>query len=78
MKLLKDFLGLLYDLVIGDCWQIAAGIVVLLGAGIGLLKINAIPASVFSVALGAALMIGSTLIIYFEARASYRQNGNDG
>ena len=63
-------------LVIGDCWQIAAGNAVLLGAGIGLLQVNAVPTPLFSVVLGAAIMIGAALIIYFEARASKRQNGN--
>lgn len=76
MKLLKGFLGLLYDLVIGDCWQIAAGAVVLLGAGVGLLQINAIPTSLFGIVLGVAIMIGAALIIYFEARTSYRHGGS--
>ena len=75
MKLLTDFLGLLYDLVIGDCWQIAAGAVVLLSVGVGLLRINVIPTSVFAVFLGVTIMSGAALIIYFEARASYRKNG---
>ena len=75
MKLLTDFLGLLYDLVIGDCWQIAAGAVVLLSASIGLLQINAIPTSSFAVFLGVAIMSGAALMIYFEARASYRKDG---
>ena len=76
MKLLKGFLGLLYDLVIGDCWQIAAGAVVLLGLGVGLLQIDAIPRSLFGIVLGVAIMIGAALIIYFEARTSYRQGGS--
>ena len=76
MKLLTGFLEFLYDLVIGDCWQIAAGNAVLLAAGIGLLQVNAVPTPLFSVVLGAAIMIGAALIIYFEARTSKRQNGN--
>lgn len=78
MKLLTDFLRLLYDLVIGDCWQIAAGAVVLLSLGVGLLRINVIPASVFAVFLGVTIMSGTALIILFEARASYRRNVNEG
>lgn|GEM_PF-1656426 len=78
MQLLKDFLGLLYDLVIGDCWQIAAGAVVLLGLGIELLRSNAIPTPFFAVFLGVTIMSGAALIILFEARASYRKNANGG
>jgi hypothetical protein len=77
VKLIKDFLGLLYDLVIGDCWQIAAGAAVLLGLGIELLRISAIPTPFFAVLLGVTLMSGSALIILFEARLSYRKNGNE-
>jgi hypothetical protein len=71
MNLIKDFLGLLYDLVIGDCWQIAAGAAAMLGLGIGLLKAGAVPAAFFSSALGSAIMITAALIIYLEARISY-------
>jgi hypothetical protein len=71
MNLLKDFLGLLYDLVIGDCWQIAAGSAVVLGLGIALLKAGAVPAAFFSSALGSAIMIAAALIIYLEARINY-------
>ena len=76
MKLLTDLLGLLYDLVIGDCWQIAAGVVVLLSVGVGLLRINAIPTSFFAAFLGVTIISGAALIIFFEARTSYRKNGN--
>ena len=78
MKLLTDFLGLLYDLVIGDCWQIAAGAVVLLSVGVELLRADALPTSLFAAFLGGIIMIGSALIILFEARASYRRNVNGG
>lgn len=78
MKLLTDFLRLLYDLVIGDCWQIAAGAVVLLSVGVGLLRANAIPPSLFAPFLAVIIMTGTALIILFEARASYRRNVNEG
>jgi len=81
MKFLTDFLGLLYDLVIGDCWQIAAGAAIVLGLGIGSLKISAIPAAYFSSVLGPIIMLAAALIIYFEARISYariaRKGDND-
>jgi hypothetical protein len=71
MKLLKDFLGLLYDLVIGDCWQLAAGAALVLALGIGSIRIGAIPTAFFSSVLGPIIMIAAALIIYFEARISY-------
>jgi hypothetical protein len=71
MNLIRDFLGLLYDLVIGDCWQIAAGAAAVLLLGIGLLKAGAVPAAFFSSVLGLAIMIVAALIIYLEARINY-------
>jgi hypothetical protein len=71
MRLLTDFLGLLYDLVIGDCWQIAAGAALVLGLGIGSIRTGAIPPAYFSGVLGSIIMVAAALIIYFEARISY-------
>ncbi|TFH47339.1 MAG: hypothetical protein E4H01_08485 [Lysobacterales bacterium] len=71
---LAGFLGLLYDLVIGDCWQIAAGAALLLSAGVGLLQFNVIPPSLFAVFLGIIIMCGAALIIYLETRFSYRRD----
>jgi hypothetical protein len=80
MKLRNDFLGLLYKLVIGDCWQIAAVAAIVLGLGIAAIKLGAIPAAYFSSVLGPIIMIAAALIIYFEARISYvrltRKNDN--
>ncbi|MGD2171935.1 MAG: hypothetical protein PVI79_08600 [Gammaproteobacteria bacterium] len=71
MKLIIGFFGLLYDLVIGDCWQIAVETAAILVSGIGLLRIGAIPVADFSVALGAAIMLAAALVIYFEARIGH-------
>ena len=71
MKLISGFFGLLYDLVIGDCWQIAAETAAILVTGIGLLRIGAIPVGDFSVTLGAAIMLAAALVIYLEARISH-------
>lgn len=78
MNLIREFLGLLYDLVIGDCWQIAAGIAVVLGLGIGLLKTGVVSAAIFSSVLGSAIMIAAALILYLEARISYARLTREG
>ena len=74
MKLISGFFGLLYDLVIGDCWQIAVETAAILVAGIGLLRIGAIPLVDFSVALGAVIMLAAALVIYIEARIGHARN----
>lgn len=75
MKWIGGLLGLLYDLVIGDCWQIAAGSMLVLGAGIGILKSNAIKPALFGPTLGSLIMIAAALIIYWETRIRYRRTG---
>ena len=74
MKWVAGFLSVIYDLVIGNCWQIAAAVAVLLSVGAGVLKMQVLPESVFAVTLGVAIMAGAALIIYYEALAAHRQH----
>jgi len=71
MKLITGLFGLLYDLVIGDCWQIAAETAAILLAGIGMLRLHLLPAGSFSILLGAALMLVAAVVIYLEGRISH-------
>jgi len=72
MKLLIGFLRFWNDLIIGDCWQIAAGIALLLGAGIGLLRFQVFPNGFLPILLGVGVMILVPLIVVFEARTAAR------
>jgi len=71
MKLISGFFGLIYDLVIGDCWQLAAETAAILLAAIGLLRLHLLRADFFSVGLGAVLMLVAALVIYLEGRISH-------
>jgi hypothetical protein len=72
MKLLIGFLRFWNDLIIGDCWQIAVGIALLLGAGIGLLRFQLFQNGLLPILLGAGVMVLVPLIVVFEARAALR------
>ena len=72
MKLLIGFLRFWNDLIIGDCWQIAVGIALLLGAGIVLLRFQVFQSGFLAVLLGAGVMVLVPLIVVFEARAAAR------
>ena len=72
MKLLIGFLRFWKDLIIGDCWQMAVGIALFLGAGIALLHFQVSPNGVLPIVLGAGVMVLVPLIIVFEARAAAR------
>ena len=74
MKLLHAFVKFLYDLVIGDCWQITAAIVVVLAGGVAVLRLDLIPATLLVICLGAVVMTVSPLIVVLEARAGMRRN----
>ncbi len=74
MKLLIGFLRFWNDLIIGDCWQIAVGIALLLGAGIGLLRLELFQNGFLPILLGAGVMVLVALIVVFEARAAARRS----
>ncbi len=72
MKLLIGLLRFWKDLIIGDCWQMAAGIALFLGAGIALLRFQVFSNEFLPILLGAGVMALVPLIVVFEARAAAR------
>ena len=40
MRFLVRFLRFWYEFIVGDAWEIAAGVVAVLGIGVGLLRTN--------------------------------------
>ena len=74
MRLVVGFFKFWHDLIVGDCWQIAAGVCLLMAIGIGLLRLQFIPPGVFSVLLGAGVMVLVSLIILVEATAKRRSD----
>ncbi|GMQ76310.1 MAG: hypothetical protein BMS9Abin01_1582 [Gammaproteobacteria bacterium] len=76
MKFVSGFLGVCYDLVIGDCWQIAAAVVLLVVGGVVLLRLDAIALWLLPVAIAVTIMTVVPLIIIIEARAAMRRMGD--
>jgi len=74
VKLLRAFVKLLYDLVIGDCWQITAAIVAVLAVGVAVLRLDLISATLLVICLGAVVTTVPPLIVVLEARAGMRRN----
>lgn len=72
MKLVSGFLDVCYDLVVGDCWQIAAAVVLLVVGGIVLLRLDAVAHWLLPIAIAATIMTVVPLIIVIEARAAQR------
>ncbi len=77
MRLLTAFLRFWYDFVVGDAWDIAAGIVVVLGLGALLASRQALPSEGLALAVGAGivLVVGASLLL--EARRHGRTSPLD-
>jgi hypothetical protein len=59
MKYFIAFFRFWYDFIVGDCWQIAVGVVIVLGGGAWLSHARAIPAEMIAPVVG----IGVVLIV---------------
>lgn len=55
-KLVLGFLHFWYDFIIGDCWQLALGVAVILAAGAMLAHFGAIGKQILPIGLATALM----------------------
>ena len=76
MKLVNGLLGVCYDLIVGDCWQIAAAVVLVVAGGVVLLRLDAVADWLLPVAIAAAIMTVVPLIIVIEARAGMRRKSH--
>ena len=68
MGFITGFFQFWYDFIVGDAWEIAAGIVVVLAIAAALLRTHALPAVDVAplAAIGFVLVVGGSL--YAEAR----------
>ncbi|MGD0111645.1 MAG: hypothetical protein ABSD48_07255 [Armatimonadota bacterium] len=68
LGLIRGFFRFWYDFIIGDCWQIAAGVVVVLVAAILLVRTQAVPHTSLPFIVAAAIMILVVLSTLLELR----------
>ena len=68
MGFITGFFRFWYDFIVGDAWEIAAGIVVVLALGALLLSTGAIAASVVPLLVGACIVLVVAGSIWTEAR----------
>ena len=70
MRFLVRFLRFWYDFIVGDAWEIAAGVVAVLGIGAWLLRTDGVdPAFIpLVVALGVGLVLCGSLIAEVHRR----------
>ena len=68
LGLIRGFFRFWYDFIIGDCWEIAAGVVLVLVASILVVRTQAIPHSVLPFLVAAAIMLLVVLTTFLELR----------
>ena len=70
MRFLVSFLRFWYEFIVGDAWEIAAGVVVVLGVGAGLLRASGVARAFIPlvVALGVGLVLGGSLLAEVRRR----------
>ena len=70
MRFLVTFSRFWYEFIVGDAWEIAAGVVAVLGIGAGLLRTDAVDRAFIPlvVALGVGLMLGGSLLAEVRRR----------
>jgi len=72
MKPLILFFRFWYDFIVGDCWQVAAGIALLMIAGIVLMRWQIVPGAVLPLLLGAGVTVLVPAVILLEVQATRR------
>ena len=72
MGLITGFGRFLYDFIVGDAWEIAAGIVLVLALGIAALRAGAVSAELLPILMGAGIVLVVTLSLLWEGRRRVR------
>ncbi len=72
MRYLRGFFRFLYDLIVGDAWEIAAGVVAVLLLGVLARRNGAVAADVLPLLLGAGIVLVVALSLFWEARRRIR------
>ena len=68
MGLITGFGRFVYDFIVGDAWEIAAGIVVVLALGIAALRAGAVSVDVLPIVMGAGIVLVVSLSLLWEGR----------
>jgi len=68
LGLVQGFFRFWYDFIVGDCWEIAAGVVVVLAASILLVRAQAVPHTSLPYVVAAAIMLLVVSSTFLELR----------
>lgn len=73
MRWLTALLKFIYDLIVGDSWRLTAAVVFILGAGVLVLRLDALPPAALVLVITAGLLLGAPLTILIEVKRHLRR-----
>ncbi len=74
-QVVVGFFRFWYDFLVGEAWEIAAGVAAALGLGVLLLQAEALPEVLLPYLLAAAMILVVTLSVLGEFRRKAREGG---
>ncbi len=66
-------LKFVYDLIVGDSWPLTAAVVLILGAGVVVMRLDALLPSALVLVIAAGLLLGAPLTILIEVKRHLRR-----
>lgn len=72
MRWLSAFLKFIYNLIVGDSWPLTAAVVLILGAGVLVLRLDALLPATLVLVLAAGVLLGAPLTILIEVKRHLR------
>ena len=73
MRWLTALLKFIYDLIVGDSWRLTAAVVLILGVGGLVLRLDALPPAALVLVITAGLLLGAPLTILIEVKRHLRR-----
>ena len=73
MRWLTAPLKFIYDLVVGDSWPLTAAVVLILGVGVLVMRLDSLLPTTLVLAIAAGLLLGSPLTILIEVKRHLRR-----
>ena len=63
----------IYDLVVGDSWPLTAAVALILGAGVLVLRLDALAPAALVLMIAFAVLVGAPLTVVIEVRRHLRR-----
>ena len=73
MRWLTAPLKFIYNLVVGDSWPLTAAVVLILGVGVLVMRLDALAPAALVLLIAVAVLVGAPLTVLIEVRRHLRR-----